>query len=114
MILRSGRGFESEKQTFVSSISKIRVDTNIGSEADLSANKNNNIGIEAKPFGRQSGVSMRSQRMAATSGSGVISGAMRGKLRSFHPMAPRLSGSFDGPVGPTDGQDPSSSDKLSW
>ena len=29
-------------------------------------------------------------------------------------MAPRLSGSFDGPVGPTDGQDPSCSDKLSW
>ena len=43
--------------------------------------------------------------------SGGISGAMRGKLRSFHPMAPRLSGSFDGPVGPTDGQDPSCSDK---
>ena len=39
---------------------------------------------------------------------------MRGKLRSFHPMAPRLSGSFDGPVGPTDRQDPSCSDKLSW
>ena len=67
-----------------------------------------------KTLRRSRANSPRSQRMAATSGSGPISGAMRGKLRSFHPMAPRLSESFDGPVGPTDGQDPSSSDKLSW
>ena len=44
---------------------------------------------------------------------GAARGAMRGKL-SFHPMAPRLSKSFDGLVRPTDGQDSSRSDKESW